>query len=948
MKKYIILIGVALMLGASPVIFAQDPAIMPDSVFHSNNTSIHWFRNGTAFCYFNGATYAFIWKQEKNNSTGMSNWYPYVYICQDNDLQPFVTINSPKLKFGYKYEDESGYGVPYRKEVLIIGNTYGFSYYGYLWFSCVVKQPPHPFDNPDVYYQLWARYDPGLNQWSTWYNKISSTPVNYNVGACQVDSLLHMIYYDGNSSSLRKFLYNFDPVTHNISSIGPADMSLPGKKFGGMFAYRDTAGYTNFVYNTFDEGSALFVTYDGTKIGHHIFSTSGVGASVLMQGSVQGKRPHETLNVLEGNRFNIFYIGNNKQSDNSYPLYNAEWIIPQNNLALPIDGRHAMVTLPATYTPRQVDGHWQIGLTMALVPMDFSTQIDSTDGLAKKLMVFYADHNLYLNGAFFNSDNWRPVPNSILMNNDLANDSIYGPEVRKLWTLVGITDGAPPCSINWHNWDSTLNLNQHEEAPAEFKFSTETVQTSEVTSTYEDAYSLGTEIKIGIEKMMGLDLGFEYTQNFKSMVSSSSTFKTKITTNFALNEESQEYGYYIWSIPQITRITYKVYPWYDNTSQYPVEATRQYRFITQGTTLMVENIECHEFPFLINEPNDPELYDFTSNARQTMFNSALNYGLSPIGTLSWTSPNPGSHFDFAQINKTITATDTTNSFSWDESSYFGCPGIFKVSMNASQDVSYSSEYTYETELGNEVEISLENLVKKSHGVNYSNYSVSVYWFKPDKADWWYLEEMGGQKPWYIGYIVTSLNPKLILLSPGPASNIQGSDLLFCWQAEDGELFNYELFISLDPTAGPGSTIFRLPCGDKTAVSPVGFTPESGKTYYWSVRGFAANGEPVWSHSRAIMTGEDQTGLPVTGLKTSIYPNPARDGQVYVACDLPEAGRLSVNIYDISGHLLQQTDQAYHPAGICTEKFEIKGYAPGIYILLIQTENANVTRKLIIR
>jgi hypothetical protein len=948
MKKYIILLGIALQLGVSLLISAQDPAIMPDSVFHSNNSSIKWFRNGTAFCYFNGATYAMVWKQEKNNSTGMSNWYAYVYIWKDNDLQPFTTINSPKLKFGYKYEDDNGYGAPYRSEVLIIGNTYGFSYYGYLWFSCVVKQPPHPFDNPDVYYQLWARYDPVLNQWKTWYDKISNTPVNYNVGACQVDSLLNMIYYDGASSSLRKAFYDFDPAASDISYIGPADISLPGKKFGGMFAYKDTAGYTSYVYNTFDEGSGLFVTYDGPKIGRHIYSHSGVGSSVMMQGSVQGMRQHETLSSFEGNRFNIFFLGNNIQSDNSYPLYNWEWIIPQSYQANLIAGRDAMVTLPAAYPPRKVDGHWQVGLTMALVPMDFSSQLDSTDGLAKKLMVFYADNNLQLNGAFFNSDNWRPVPNSILKSTDLANDSLYGPEIRKLWTLVGITDGAPPCSINWHNWDSTLNLNQHEEAPSEFSFSTETAQTSEVTSTYEDAYSLGSKISISSEKIMGMELGFEYTQNFKSMVSSSSTVRTKLTTNFALNEESQDYGYYLWSVPQITRITYMVYPWYDNTSQVPIAATRQYRFITQGATIMLENRECSEFPFLINEPNNPDLYDFTSNARQDMFNGALNNGLSPIGSVSWTSPNPGGHFDFAQINKTITSMDTTNSFSWDESSSFGCPGVFKVSMNLSQDVSYSSGYTYETEFGNEVEISLENLVRKNYGVNFSHYNVDVYWFKPEKADWWYLEEMNGQKPWYIGYIVTSLNPKLTLLSPDEDGQWRASDLLFCWQAENGELFNYELFISTDPTAGPGSTIYRLSCGNKTAAIAEGFTPEQGTTYYWSVRGFAANGEPVWSRSRALKAGEDQPGIPAALLQVSLYPNPAGKYQVTISYNLSEQSKVSVCVYDINGKLLQEFDEKDSPAGVTTDRIGLEGYAPGIYVVQIRSEKANVVKKLIIR
>ena len=133
-----------------------------------------WFRNGTAFCYFNGANYAFVWKSESNIGNGYNRWYPFVYILQDNELVPFETDNTNKLRFGYYDEDEYVYGTTFcRDDVHIYGTSYAFSYFGYLWYSVVIQQPVHPFVcDPDVWYQLWARYDPRITSYNVCYTKL--------------------------------------------------------------------------------------------------------------------------------------------------------------------------------------------------------------------------------------------------------------------------------------------------------------------------------------------------------------------------------------------------------------------------------------------------------------------------------------------------------------------------------------------------------------------------------------------------------------------------------------------------------------------------------------------------------------------------------------------------------------------------------------------------------
>ena len=80
----------------------------------------------------------------------------------------------------------------------------------------------------------------------------------------------------------------------------------------------------------------------------------------------------------------------------------------------------------------------------------------------------------------------------------------------------------------------------------------------------------------------------------------------------------------------------------------------------------------------------------------------------------------------------------------------------------------------------------------------------------------------------------------------------------------------------------------------------------------------------------------------------MYPNPGSRNQAFnVAYELQEAGYVSIRVYDINGHLLQEVDQKYAPEGITNEILELNGYTPGIYFIQVQTEKTNLNRKLII-
>jgi hypothetical protein len=954
MKRYILCLGILALLVAG-LINANAQNIMPDSRFTSQNDTAVWLANGTTFCYYNGSTYAFIWQREERPIPEVDpkwSWYNYVYIMKGNDLKHFIADSSYKFVFGYKHEDDYGYGGAYRAKVTITGNSYAFVYRGFMFWSCVIEHPPYPGYYPGTYYRLWARFNYDSLNWTTWYEELDEEPAKYSLGAVQVDSLLHLIYYDGSEDNnghiigMGEDIYTFDPSTRRIVFLQHTNMSLPGTRYGGMFAYRDTCSNTNYIYNTYDVGIQHYITLKGPILGQHNLAQYPAGASALIQGSAQGGRSSESNFPQYGNRFNAFYLGNIKNADKSYALYNSEWVIPDDCHSLPVSARVSTISLPTTCVPQQVDGSFQLGLCYGMIPINSNPQMDSLDdGLTKQIQVFYPDQDGRIYGAYFNSDSWRPVPGSTVSSIDLADDEIYGQQIRSLWTLVGITDGAPPCSIDWERWEATHNVVTE---PTQLIFSTESEQSGEITSSYEDSYSIGGKVQAGIEGIMDMDMSFTYANTFKQTVSSGYTVKSSLTMSIGLNDESQQLGYYVWNVPQILRTSYMVYPWYDYTSQHPVTNTLQYQFRTVGSEILLENIPIHNYPFEIDNPNETNLSEFTQAGRSKMYSSANSNGLMPLYTIYWGNPTSGGSFEFSQGNSTITSVELKNSYKWEEGMTVGIPAIFKVGINEGFDVSYTSEYKYDTKFGQKVEVSLENLIKQEDGVNFNHYSVSTYLFKPNAADWWYLDSMNGQEPWYIGYIISSLGIKLLQITPAPAGNLRSSDLLFSWKPEGGDLSDYELFISTDPTAGPGSTIYRLACKDKTMASPVDFNPEQGKTYYWSVRGIAPNGEIVWSNSRAFTVGEEQPSGTSSLLKASVYPNPGNIYDMTIAADPETWGTVRIRLIDINGKMVAAKETYSEDGSPVTVSFSGLDLPAGIYLAVISNEKEQVVKKVVVK
>jgi YVTN family beta-propeller protein len=79
---------------------------------------------------------------------------------------------------------------------------------------------------------------------------------------------------------------------------------------------------------------------------------------------------------------------------------------------------------------------------------------------------------------------------------------------------------------------------------------------------------------------------------------------------------------------------------------------------------------------------------------------------------------------------------------------------------------------------------------------------------------------------------------------------------------------------------------------------------------------------------------------------AVAPNPFT-GSTTILLSLPRAGSISLKLYDVSGRLAWTLTTGYHPAGSSSFIVHRSSFSAGIYLLRLETDDATLTRKLII-
>ncbi len=79
---------------------------------------------------------------------------------------------------------------------------------------------------------------------------------------------------------------------------------------------------------------------------------------------------------------------------------------------------------------------------------------------------------------------------------------------------------------------------------------------------------------------------------------------------------------------------------------------------------------------------------------------------------------------------------------------------------------------------------------------------------------------------------------------------------------------------------------------------------------------------------------------------NVFPNPA-SALVNVAVDMMEAAPVRIDIYDMLGRLQLAGVEEQLPAGEHQKQLDVSHMPPGIYMMVVQSGPARVSRKLVI-
>ena len=960
MKKYIF----CLLLFVPFIVHAQNMPtglnILTDKTWA--DPDIDWRAHGTCFYNYDGEIYVAAYTVKKVQTfPSLYTAYPYFYKCYASTssaaLSPLNFANKNYIDYyGYLGEDGCDH------EAKIMGHNFFFEFNEQLWYYQHVHANYYNKGLCDESYACFARMpQKSTDKWYTFTTHYEPAMDYYPMAGVQLDSTLIFFCQDEESSSAyykQWYLQSYQFSNNKFVYLGWSRISnIPGDRFGGIIARQGNSG-PMLILNTYN--SSTHETYLGMLLptdswnGVMIFSYipyTGVpvladpGASTIVSGSIRGARSSSYVDPYPqmSERMSLITVSSATSSGNYYLSY-LEYLIG-NDWLDPIT--FGTVAVPSSYYPHKDDDEFNLEPCYGMILGDYNDSIPGMDGYQKYNWVFFPNSSGNIAGVGFQSDVWMANPNSLVTSNDLTDTVTYGQDIRSLWTLVGIVEGAPPSVIDWEVWDSNYPTQYR---PTELTL--EQISTSDTNTTasckYGSSFTQGTEISTGSEK---LEVGFgsktKYSKCLQEKVSMTTTTEQVISLGFELNEHSQHYGAFIYMVPEIYRFSYQVFPWYDYQHQYPVYNSLQYMFQVYGSALRIVKVYYDEWPFNIADPTADLLKYWTADYRPGFAHAV--YGLSPKN-VSWSDGFMGTR------NFLRKGSDSTSTFQCDygyEKEYsagVSIPKVFSENISYGQQIEYASDVEVRTGFGNSIEISLMNMVEKEKGIDMTYVSIDTYLLKPENNSTGYLyDSLDGQKPWYIGYIVGNCENELRLLSPLGGACLEPQDLVFTWTTENGPLRNFTLFINNEPFTSPTSTLFSAGTGDRTAVSLKDFIPEKGRTYYWQVRGDGPGGQAIWSEARAFTIGCDEDRpAEAPGINAVVYPNPAIGSDIRITIVPEEEGEISVSLVSVNGVVISSREVSNEDSRPVDLSFSGLALPTGVYFAVIRSHDSQVVKKVVVR
>ncbi|MEI7499784.1 MAG: T9SS type A sorting domain-containing protein [Bacteroidota bacterium] len=936
------------------------------TAFTSNNgilTSFNYQGNGTR-----GGGHVYMYTIDealKTSQTDLSN-----VKMSDFKLGPSADHDN-RLEFKFPGESNS------YDEGPALGRAFFFQYETQIWYFIHIRsahQPDGQSEPDNDSYECFARIPDNTDmKCFTYYNTLKPVSTVLKQGAFQLDSLVYFLAWDKSVTPNRWQIqeYRLDSTDSHFKSNNNTIVytSLTYPYLGGIYSRIDSLGNTYFLTTFYDQagnwqvGKLIPDISSGKRIfrwelildnSHSSPFTSTIAATALFDGTIKGNRVASDIpNKAESDRLILIGECRDKSSDGYYHVQYGEYHFNNDNLIL--DGKGELA-LPAVTGPYKVSDYYHLYASYMLLPKDYKTVMSGTDGYQQYMWLLYPDHDRHFNAAMYQSDFWCVSPD-YEYSPDLDNDVKY-PGISTLWTLTGIVDGPPPVSMNWHKWDSTWG---YPVAPTMIELESESFGATEFTTQTENGWSAGLSVDVESKQQsynMQGSIGFKlkFSQTFEKTVSSSETHQVTYTTPMGLEEESQEYGYFLYVVPEIKRFSFSLFPWWDDPSKqdYPIDGSFQYLFQTIANKPVKYPKPISETPFNIAEPNAPAMEDwYFDKGREFLIEQAGLWDLDPVLNLTWDSPGAGGYGTIETSEEQKQSDSQTNSWDFEvEAGYTEkIPKVCLIDIKVSTGYSGSlmSETSTVSEFGKKIFASLEQLSVQSFGVNIGYLSVDLYLFTNDvNPNWWFYEGLNHQKPFYLAWVVTDAEKSLIPVSPPNGKQINQNDLLFTWRPDHGTLGDYELVIAKSTPIAKTSIIYRKKTGEATEASTADFQPEPGVTYYWSVRARDEKGNLIHSPMSSFsIPKEEEQPSSSPKLVTVISSNPGTKEDIRIVVNPLADGPVSLSLMNLSGIEVYRLEVTGTANQVVPFSFAGTHLAPGLYFAVIQSGGERVIKKIVI-
>jgi hypothetical protein len=982
MKKLIYILFALLSITVS----AQTTDLVPDAVWADDNHR-DWCDKGmgTTTLSYNGLFMVFNYQGNGTRKGG----HAYMYQINQNCKTNLDDVNMDDYKVGPSadHDNRIEFNFPGESssydEGAVLGRAFTFTFNGTGWFFMHIRSEYYKNDhdtNPvDESYECFAELPADdSKKCHTYYDTIHPHSTVLKQGGFQLDSMMYFLAWEQNNSKWVIQEHTFNSNTAKFSGTGNnIHPNLPKQLnyLGGLLLRTDTAE-NQYIVATFYDGNGgiqLGKFVPGVSNGKRIFTwvsligdvtspfttpNSPAGASALAQGSMRAKRSAGDINNKNSSdRVILFGESLGKYSDGNYHIWYIEYRV-ENDTFIPMQAK-GTIMVPSSNGPHLVSNYYQLLTGYQLFPKDNSTYMQGVDGFDQYMWFIYPDQNRHFHGAMFESDRWQMIENQTVDSPDLDNDDpVHGyTGISSLWTLAAILDGPPPISMNWDTWNNYWGF----PVPAtEIVLSTTSSGSTDFTNESENGWSAGEKIKmtsIKDQEYKGNSEEFKYSVQWENSTTTSNDTTVSYEQPIDLMDgEYQDYGRYLYMVPQMKRFSYSLYPWWDaDMQQYPVPGTFQYLFHTYNQFPKLVLKPLQEFPFEVEEPNGAWLPSWSRNSRPNVDSAIREYDLRACMNLNWTDGSNGNTSDLSIGSQTVTSSSTTSS--WDFEVTAGATTIkipkvceMEVYLSTGYSGSLKNETTTTTTFEKRISSSITNLHSIHQGIQQTTLNLSAFMLLPETSHWWYLDSLAGQTPWYLVWVANTPATNLLNLSPSNGSVFDTTGTIFSWRPEEGELYDYELFISKRPWVEGYSSLYRKKVQHSREALVSDFKPEPGVTYYWSVRAFDAAKQMVWSPIWSFTlpeTSEEPVTPATESIKTVISSNPGPASEIRIVMSPAADGPVTLSMRNLNGAEVYRKEVTGAANQVIAFTLAGTHLAPGLYFAVIQSAGERIVKKIII-